>query len=166
MCRCLTGKLWSERGWRSCRRIYLNGSLPTFPSVSGPASCWRSPPYTSHSLCIAKNQNLLAWPPFPARLYRIHSTRIITFSVGTLMLNIAFTTWNTAYFYSTALFLLLAPKSHKIKASSNIDDLQDSGSHDAFGMCRLIKLKNKWLEFFWAIHRELCQDETLAYEAH
>lgn len=54
----------------------------------------------------------------------------------------------------------------KIKASSNIDELQDSGSHDAFGICRLIRLKNKWLEVFWAIHRELCWDETLAYEAH
>lgn len=98
--------------------------------------------------CVAKNQNWLAWPPLPVRLYRIHSTRTITFSVGTLMLSLAFTTWNIAYFYSTALFLLLAPKSHKIKASSNIDELQDSGSHNAFGICRLIRLKNKWLGFF------------------
>lgn len=82
------------------------------------------------------------------------------------MLSLAFTTWNAAYFYSSALFLLLAPKSLKIKASSNIDELQDSGSHNGFGICRLIRLKNKWLGFFWAIHRELCWDETLAYEAH
>lgn len=68
--------------------------------------------------------------------------------------------------YSTALFLVLPPSSLRSKQHLTSISCKTLSSHDAFSICRLITLKNKWLGFFWAICGEPCRDETLAYEAH
>ena len=68
--------------------------------------------------------------------------------------------------FSTALFLVLPPSSVRSKQHLTSISCKTLSSHDAFGICRLIMVKNKRSGFLRAIRGEPCRDETLAYEAH